>query len=96
MPKSRTHSKKKISSFEGLEILRNWQTHKTVLWFVSFAFSDVAGGPDMQVVSVTPNKFVLRPPYAEDPREDLIFDVAGVEFWALGEGDIPIRLTRVF
>jgi hypothetical protein len=93
MPKSRAHSKKKISSPEAFSILKNWHTHKTVLWFVSFRFADVAGGPDVRVESISPARFVLRRSNETDPKQDFSFAFADVEFWRLSEGDIPINLS---
>ncbi len=41
------------SSDEGLGILRDWQTKKTLLWFVSLMFSDFASIVNVRVKSVT-------------------------------------------
>jgi hypothetical protein len=95
-PKSRAHNKKTISSPDGLSILRNWQTHKTVLWFVSFALADIVSGPEVRVESVTPVRFTLRRLYEEDPADDFVFNFSDVEFWELTEGDNATTETQEF
>jgi hypothetical protein len=84
MPKSRAH--KKISSGEGLFILKNWQTHKTVLWFVSFEYADIVGGPDVRVKSASPALLELQHAGSE---EVIWVDLGGMDFWLLAKSDVP-------
>ena len=67
-----------ISSDEGLRILKNWQTEKTLLWFVALAFSDLVPTVDVRVKTLTfdPPEVVL----AERSGETLPpLDLAGAE-----------------
>jgi hypothetical protein len=85
-PKSRTHTKKKLSSAEGLEILRKWQTQRTILWFASLEMSDWIPNCDATVVSVVPDRVEIA-----GDGQIVSFDPVTVEFWLLDEEDIPLR-----
>jgi len=78
-----------ISSEEGLRILRNWKTKKTLLWFVSRETSDMALGlRNVRVaeVSTEPLGVVFR---FEGSEEIESLDLEGADFDIAGAGESP-------
>jgi hypothetical protein len=75
------------SSEQGLEIFRNWQTHRTLLWFLSLEFSDWAHGPEVRVkvTSVEPTGVVL----ALESGDVEVLDLEGAEFDEAGPDESP-------
>jgi hypothetical protein len=87
-PKFRTHSKNVISSEEGLEIFRKWQTHNTPLWFISLEMSDFVPNGEAWITAVSPISVEMT-----GEGRSTTFDPRDFDFWRLDAEDIPLRET---
>jgi hypothetical protein len=64
-------------SGDGVKILKNWQTQKTVLWLVFFEFSDFAHGPEVRIETVSENPVGIVLRFGDGEVE--LFDLEGAE-----------------
>jgi hypothetical protein len=87
-PKSRTQIKNKISSGEGLEMLKKWHTDNTVLWFVSFEMLDFIPSSDVRVTLASPTRVEIT---EEGNGKSVSFDPREIDFWLLDASDVPLR-----
>ena len=77
-----------ISSEEGLEILRNWQTQRTPLWCLSVGLSNSAHGPTVliRMTCADPTGLVLTSDAWDEP---LCLDLTDAEFEGFGRDESP-------
>jgi hypothetical protein len=77
-----------ISSEEGLEIFRNWQTQQTLLWCLSVELSDFAHGPTVliRVTCADPIGLVLT---SDAWGEPVCLDLMDAEFEGFGRDESP-------
>jgi hypothetical protein len=80
-----------ISSSEGLSILRNWKTQRTLLWLFSLDTGDFATKLEAKVLSCGEDRVTLM---VDDSEK--VFSLESTEFFTLSADESPFPgLARV-